>query len=256
MNKTIFFSIILPTYNRAYCIEKAINSVINQNFKSWELIIIDDASIDNTYEIVKNYNNKNVKYFKLDVNSGVNIARNYAVQKCIGKYVILLDSDNILKDNILYKFKQIIDKEKFNYIKFACENQNKISTVENIDFYGYIDYPNFLNDKMQGEYSTLVESKLLKEIGFFSDINGGEGITWKLIAKKTRKVLYMNEVALIYDDSGDDRLSNKSKNYKRLVDVFEKDIKVLWKDYLKYSKIRLIKNILKSIIYKIMSKIN
>jgi glycosyltransferase involved in cell wall biosynthesis len=62
--KNYKISIIIPTYNRAWCIENAIKSVINQNYDNWELIIIDDGSTDNTKKIVKKYlENNKIKYF-------------------------------------------------------------------------------------------------------------------------------------------------------------------------------------------------
>ena len=64
-----FFSIVMATYNRAYCIENAINSVLKQDFKDWELIIVDDGSTDNTEEVVKKYlDDKRIKYIKLKKN--------------------------------------------------------------------------------------------------------------------------------------------------------------------------------------------
>ena len=252
MNKP-FFSIILATYNRAYCIENAINSVINQSFNNWELIIVDDGSTDNTEKVVKKYlKDKRIKYIKLERNSGVNIARNSAIKESKGEYIVILDSDNEFKENILETYVKYIKKENFPYMKFICQNQSGKYTVKNPSFYGYLDFKGFLGEKLKGEYQTLVKADLLKRHLFFEDINGGEGIVWKLIAKDTKRVLFIPEVSMIYNDSNDDRLS--IKNYNRLYKVFKKDLEVLWKDYLKYAKLMLIKNIIKFIIYKFKAK--
>lgn len=254
MNPT--FSIITPTYNRAYCIQKAINSVINQQFQNWELIIVDDGSTDNTDTIIEKYLlDKRVKYIKLDKNSGVNVARNRAIQESNGEYIVLLDSDNELYENILNIFKDYINKYDFPYMKFICQNQDEKYTVENPSFEGYLDFQDFLNEKLKGEYQTLVKSELLKNNLFFEDINGGEGIVWKLIAKDTKKVLFLPQVSLIYYDNNADRLSNRGKNYKRLFRVFKKDLLILGKEYLKYAKSRLIKNAIKVSIYFLLSKL-
>ena len=90
-----FFSIIMATYNRGYCISRAIDSVLAQSFKEWELIIVDDGSSDNTEEIVKKYNDKRIKYIKLSKNSGVNVARNRGYKEAKGEWCFILDSDNI-----------------------------------------------------------------------------------------------------------------------------------------------------------------
>ena len=82
-----FFSIIMATYNRGHCISRAIDSVLAQSFKEWELIIVDDGSSDNTEEIVKKYNDKRIKYIKLSKNSGVNVARNRGYKEAKGEYL-------------------------------------------------------------------------------------------------------------------------------------------------------------------------
>lgn len=252
-----FFSIITATYNRAYCLEKPINSVLNQEFQDWELIIVDDGSIDNTDEVVEKYlKDDRIKYIKLEKNSGVNVARNRGIGISKGEYIVLLDSDNEFYPNVFNKYKETIEKYSFPYMKFLCQNQDGISTVVNNNFSGYISYSDFLDEKLSGEYQTLVETNLLKKHLFCEDINGGEGITWKCIAKETSKVLFIPEVAIIYHDDGDDRLSIRSKNHFRLSQVFKKDLLLLWKEYLAYAKFRLVKNIVKYFIYIILSKIN
>ena len=246
-----FFSIVMATYNRAYCIEKAINSVLNQSFKDWELIIVDDGSTDNTEEIIKKYlSNKKIKYIKLKKNSGVNVARNRAIKEVKGEYCLILDSDNELKSNILEKYTNYIKKENFPYMKFICENQNSKSTVANPNFYGFVSFKDFLSEKLKGEYQTLIKTDLLKNNLFFEDIQGGEGIVWKLMVKKTKKVLFIPEVAIIYNDENSDRLS--IKNYNRLYKVFKKDLEVLGKDYLIYTPLMFFQNFSKLVIYGIL----
>lgn len=157
--------------------------------------------------------------------------------------------------DILKKYKNLITNTECNYFKFPCIDQNGKFTVADPNFKGTLNYKSFLKEKKRGEYSTLIKLDLLKNYNFFEDIIGGEGITWKLIAKKTQEVRYETLVALIYDNSGHDRLSSKNKNYERLANVFFKDIKILGIEYLKYSPNFLFKNFIKFIIYKIYTKI-
>ena len=95
MDKTILFSIIIPTYNRASFIEKAINSVLNQTYQNFELIIVDDGSTDNTEEVIKSIKSNKIIYFKIE-NSERGFARNYGTKHSKGDYVTFLDSDDIL----------------------------------------------------------------------------------------------------------------------------------------------------------------
>ena len=94
-------SIIMPTYNRAYIIERAIVSVIHQTYEDWELIIVDDASKDNTKEIVKKYISNKILYFINSENKGSNESRNIGLRSAKGEYIAFLDSDNYWPENRL-----------------------------------------------------------------------------------------------------------------------------------------------------------
>ncbi len=90
----IEFSVIIPTYNNEKTISRAIDSIINQTYPNWELIIVDDGSTDNTEQKVQpNLRNPKIKYFK-QPNSGVAIARNTGFQYSTGEFIVFLDSDD------------------------------------------------------------------------------------------------------------------------------------------------------------------
>lgn len=84
-------SIIIPTYNRAHTLERAIKSVLNQTYKNYQLIVVDDGSIDNTNQIIANY--PQVDYLKQN-NQGVSSARNLGIKHAKGDWIALLDSDD------------------------------------------------------------------------------------------------------------------------------------------------------------------
>ena len=89
-------SVIIPTYNRAKILPRAIDSIIAQTFQDWELFIIDDFSSDNTSEVVYSYTlkDKRIKYYKLNKNSGPNIARNKGINLAQFEIISFLDSDD------------------------------------------------------------------------------------------------------------------------------------------------------------------
>ena len=94
----ILFSIIIPTYNRAHTLERAIQSVLTQTYQNFELLIVDDGSTDNTNEIVERIADKRICYYKKK-NEERNIARNFGVSHAQGDYVCFLDSDDYLLPN-------------------------------------------------------------------------------------------------------------------------------------------------------------
>ena len=99
------FSVVIPTFNRAHTLPRAIESVLNQSFKDFELIVVDDGSTDDTQRIVERYP---VQYFYQE-NSGVSTARNRGIEVSRGKYIAFLDSDDEWKKDKLavqYQFFQ------------------------------------------------------------------------------------------------------------------------------------------------------
>ncbi len=87
-------SVIIPAYNRANVLDRAVTSVLNQNYQDFEIIVVDDASSDNTQEIVDGLNDKRIKYIRHDKNSGEAAARNTGIEAAAGKYIASQDSDD------------------------------------------------------------------------------------------------------------------------------------------------------------------
>lgn len=104
-----FFTIILPTYNRASFISKAIQSVIDQEYGNWELIIVDDGSTDNTKEVVLSYRDERIKYYWQE-NAGRSAARNNGVDVASGEYICFLDSDDYYTKDHLHYLHQVIEQ--------------------------------------------------------------------------------------------------------------------------------------------------
>ena len=89
-------SVIIPTYNRAHLVGRAIQSVLNQTYQDFELIIIDDSSTDNTEDIIKEFQKKDerIKYIRHDKNKGGSAARNTGIKVAKGEYIAFLDCDD------------------------------------------------------------------------------------------------------------------------------------------------------------------
>lgn len=113
-------SIILPTYNGEHYIKRAIGSVISQTFSKWELIIIDDGSVDDTKRIVKEYSNKEARiiYIKNETNLGIQKTLNRGLKEAKGDYIARIDDDD-----------EWIDKEKLQKQFEFLENNNSYVLV-------------------------------------------------------------------------------------------------------------------------------
>lgn len=97
-----FFSIVLPTYNRAHMLSKAVESVISQTFTDWELILVDDGSSDNTKELVDSFADSRIRYL-YQTNQERSVARNNGINHAEGEYICFLDSDDYFLEDKLNK---------------------------------------------------------------------------------------------------------------------------------------------------------
>jgi len=87
-------SVIIPTYNRAHLIRRAIQSVLDQTFQDFEIIVVDDGSIDSTEQVIRGFNDLRIQYIRQEENRGGAAARNIGIDASRGKYVSFLDSDD------------------------------------------------------------------------------------------------------------------------------------------------------------------
>jgi len=94
MNNTVLISVLMPVYNCEKYLREAIDSILNQTFKDFEFIIINDGSNDNSENIILEYNDNRIKLYNKD-NGGVSSALNYGLQLCNAKYVARFDADDI-----------------------------------------------------------------------------------------------------------------------------------------------------------------
>ncbi len=133
-------SFIIPSFNSASTIKRTIESILSQtaNIK-YEIIIVDDGSIDNTEEVLRNYEkDERIKYYKKE-NSGVADTRNYGVKMATGEYIIFVDSDDYISHDLLKDIEpfilQNIDLIKWNPI-FVDENKNELLKPQSVAFEG------------------------------------------------------------------------------------------------------------------------
>ncbi|WP_407536946.1 glycosyltransferase family 2 protein [Cetobacterium somerae] len=115
-------SIITPSYNSKDFIKETIESVLNQTYKNWEMLIVDDCSTDSTQKYLKDFEEKDrrIKVIYLEKNVGAGIARNLAIEKAKGRYIAFLDSDDIWNNKKLEKQVKFTEENsyKFTFTKF------------------------------------------------------------------------------------------------------------------------------------------
>jgi glycosyltransferase involved in cell wall biosynthesis len=102
MINTPLVSIIIPVYKNVKWLQETINSILNQGYNNYEIIVVNDCSPENVEYFIKQYKNlNNFYYYKNDINKGISYTRNFGISKCNGQYILPIDSDDIIHDTNL-----------------------------------------------------------------------------------------------------------------------------------------------------------
>lgn len=193
--KNTFFSIIIPLYNKEKFIYNTLKSVLNQNFKDFDVWIIDDGSTDKSAEIVKQFEDKRIRYIKNE-NQGVSVARNTGMQLSKSPYIAFLDADDLWEENHLKSLYNLI--EKFpnaglycsRYKTYITKDKTKKNTLIDIDdnYEGYVKdfFKSSIVDRIATSSSTCIPRHIISVVGNFDKIlRTGEDLDyWIRIAIK------------------------------------------------------------------------
>lgn len=205
--------IIVPVYNSQKYISKTINSVFRQTYKNWKLIIIDDASTDDTKKILetifkKKKVRKKITILKNNINMGQAFSRNRGLKYSKSKFVTFLDSDdfwqkNKLKKQIKFMLKYNYD---FTYSDYKSIKNNKIKTIKTPNFF---NYKNFTKNTSIATSTMIIKKKILKNL-LFPDLKLCEDYYFKCLILKSKDAYKCPGVYSFY------RLRNNSLQSNRL----------------------------------------
>lgn len=120
-------SIIMPSYNTAEYIAASIESVIQQSYANWELIIVDDCSTDHSVEVIRGFRDSRIILLQNETNSGAAVSRNYGLREAKGKWIAFLDSDDLwVPDKLEKQLRFMINHNyAFTYTDYRiCLNGN------------------------------------------------------------------------------------------------------------------------------------
>ena len=210
MNKR--FSVIIPNYNSEKWIKKCLDSILNQTYKNYEVIIIDDISTDNSLKIIEKYKNKfdELKIYKNEskrLNGGT---RNVGILKATGDYIIFIDSDDWFKNNYVFeKINNSINDEDVLFVGYDFLFNNKVD--ENIPKYETLDEA--LRDVTCAPWTKIVKTSILKETLFPEGTMYEDRIQhYKTLLKcKTYNILY--ESIYVWNRMGVSTINKSNYSY-------------------------------------------
>jgi len=225
MKKQPLISVIIPTYKRPDMLGRAINSVINQTYNNWELLVVDDNDANSEYRketeefMRKNYgNNKKIKYIKHKKNKGGSAARNTGIKISKGEYIAFLDDDDEWLPEKLEKQLEVFKISKIKNLGLVYCNANYVdennSTIKksNYNFRGSNIKKFIIKQDGISNSFLLLKSNVIYEVGGFTEVYSGQDFILELkILSKGFGFDFCNDALVIYHQHKDERIST-SKN--------------------------------------------
>jgi len=191
-NKAPKISIIMPTYNRAHLLSRAIESVLNQTDPNFELILINDGSPDNTEEVIKKFTDKRIVHLKHEKNRGVYAGINTGLNAATGEFITLLgDDDELYLDALANVFLKIKEYSLKGYKVFWFDSFDvdigKVNSDR--DNEGIISYEDLLCDNIDIDPQFFVERNLFKQKRIEEKSWKDSGTMWLELYKENTKYL-------------------------------------------------------------------
>lgn len=220
------FSVIIPNYNRSSSVKVAINSVLEQTFKDFEVIIVDDKSTDNSLEELNKIKDDKLRVFQLGKNSGAAAARNYGASMARGEFISFLDSDDYYEKEFLEESYQILSNTASN-IGFMWTGV-RYHTKKNVYNRSWTPvrrknaYLSFLHSLQIGSGSGISIKRLafIESGGFNESLSASEDTDFFL--RFTQKYDYRNSEKILVNviKTGEDRMSKSFDNVAESYNIF------------------------------------
>ncbi len=176
-----FFSIIIPTYNRADFISKTLQSVIDQSYENFEVVVVDDGSTDNTEQLMRDWTGEKVRYLK-KINEERAAARNFGVAHARGDYVTFLDSDDLFYTDCLQNAHESILKFKsppFLHLGYEVTDHD-LKPKNNIDFLKSDDIGAFVKGNPLSCIGVFLREDIARRFRFNEDRDLSGSEDWEL----------------------------------------------------------------------------
>jgi len=199
------FSVLIANYNNAAFISSALDSVFNQSYTDWEIVIIDDYSTDNSLEILSTYrNNPKIRIFKNERNRGVGYTKNKCIQLAKGELVGFLDPDDRLTPNALQvmtdAFSRNPDCSIIYSTHYICDD--KLNIIRIADYIGKLTHDDFLlfqpDEKAISHFAVFKKKNYLQTEGIALEMEKAVDHDLYYLLEETGPVFFVNQPLYYY----------------------------------------------------------
>jgi len=229
----MLFSIIIPTYNRVKLLSRAVKSVLNQTFDSWELIIIDNYSTDGTEQLINKFNNEKIKFIKIKNNGIIAKSRNLGINESKGEFIAFLDSDDWWYNDKLEKISKELSESDFIYHNMhVYENGKKTNKKLRVR---KLKEP-IINDLMIKanaiiNSSVVIRTKILKVSGLLDEDRSIASVEdydlWLRIARETNAFKLVPDYLGGYEVHSNNMSNFSSNSIEKIEEVYNRNINYL-----------------------------
>ncbi|CAN5805314.1 hypothetical protein BH11BAC4_BH11BAC4_04420 [soil metagenome] len=214
-------SIIIPTYNRANTVGRTIDSILLQTYDTFEIIVVEDGSKDDTVAVLKKYTDKRIRIIYHEMNKGVTAAKNTGLNNIQGEWFTILDSDDeIVADALEIMMKVPMEKDgTVTAVTCNCIDTNTGKpSGHGLDDDQYVDFNTLIN-VCTGEFWGLTKTNLLLNDRFNEKLGGFECTLWFKMNERAKR-FYVHNPLRIYHTEGDDRVSKIPPSIKKISNHF------------------------------------
>ena len=227
-------SVIMPCYNMALYISDSIKSVVKQTFPHWELLIVDDASSDETVDIIKSYaqSDARIQFAIKKLNSGIADTRNQCLQMAQGQFLAFLDADDIWHPEKLEKQLRFMREKNvgFTYSTYDWIDEDGNTLNRFINTIGNLDYETYLRNTIIGCSTVMVNKSITGDVVVPKFRTSEDTATWLDILKKGFLAYAIDEPLVSY------RIRRKSASSNKIKASID-----LWKVYRRHEKLSFLK---------------
>jgi teichuronic acid biosynthesis glycosyltransferase TuaG len=217
-------SIITPTYNSEKYITQTIESVQNQTYSNWEMIVVDDASSDQTEAIVIQFAtvDHRIKFYKLHKNTGAGVARNQALSMAAGRYIAFLDSDDLWKPEKLQKQLDFLTNQNapFTFSFYECIDEAGKPLHKRIEAPLKLRYWQLFFCNFVGNLSGIYDTQVFGKIPISNLRKRQDWMVWLTILRKIKVAQPVPESLVFYRVRNDSISSSKLKLLQHNYNVY------------------------------------
>ncbi len=215
-------SIVVPVYNAANYIENTIKMVCSQTYKDWELILVDDASSDNSVQVIEDVissQKKRIRLIKKDANAGAAAARNTGIDASSGRFIAFLDADDVWKEDKLEKQVAFMEKTgaAFAFHSYEFGDENATPTGKIVHAPKVLRYRQALSRTVIFTSTVMFDTeKIDMEIIHMPQVPSEDTATWWRILKSGYEAYGLDENLTIYRRPSKSLSSNKIEAIYRI----------------------------------------